>query len=175
METPSKSNILQEFCPNFKHCRCLWANWSLSWNIIFTPDFFVLQGMHYSGIRGWSRERVDRKIEFGDFFLGFSTFDKLCVAVSLWNHQKWIPREIPRRYRSGEVEKAFFSTKIDEKSWKIAKIDCRTPGGAGNLLWEFPLIFFLEIFEKSCTKKNFFFRTWNKNSKIWPIIFFYTF
>ena len=40
METPSKCDILQEFCPIFEHCRCLWANWSPSWNVIFAPGFF---------------------------------------------------------------------------------------------------------------------------------------
>ena len=102
---------------------------------------------YYSGMRGSPREILeegDLRIEFGDFFSVFSTFHQLCVPVSLRNHQKWIPREIPHRYRSGEVEKQFFPAKIHEKSDKIVKIDSRTPGGAGNLLWEFPLPGYLE-------------------------------
>ena len=46
METPSKSDILKEFCKIFGHRRCVWVNWSPSWNVFFDPGFFVLQGIH---------------------------------------------------------------------------------------------------------------------------------
>ena len=72
-------------------------------------------------MRGSSREILeegDLRIEFGDFPPVFSTFDQLCAPVSLWNHQKWIPREIPHRYGSEGLLKPFF---FNKNSWKIVE------------------------------------------------------
>ena len=107
---------------------------------------------------GWPENRVWRR------FFVFSTFDQLCDPVSLWNHQKWIPHEISHRYRSGELEKTFFRAKIHEKSWKIAKIDCRTPGVPatyyGSSHW-----FFFGDFRKISHQKNVFFEHETKTQK----------
>ena len=105
-------------------------------------------------MRGRSRERGDLRIEFGDFFRFFSTFDKLCVAVSLWNHQKWIPHEISHRYRSGEIKIAFLSTKTHVKLWKIIKWTSRSRQPPATYYYR----------DSHC-------KIWSRNGKFWSIFF----
>ena len=123
----------------------------------------------YSGV--WGRSRLHRVQNIGDYVkkLVFRSFDQLSVTGSLWNHQKWIPREISRRYRSGEVGKTFFSTKIDEKSWKITKIYSRTPAPPAIYYRDLHCKYWriLKIFAKKKSPNRFVHSECSKRSKNW--------
>ena len=126
---------------------------------------------------GDDRERFWRRVTWesslATFFRVFSTFDKLCVAVSLWNHQKWIPREISHRYRSIEITKHFFN----EKSLKIMQNTRCRPSEPRHPLTNYNRKFYSN-FCRILREKLIFsvqkYRRWVKISKIATILLYNT-
>ena len=96
----------------------------------------------------------------------FRSFDQLSGPGSLWNHQKWIPREISRRYRSIEIEKMFFQRKI------MQNIRCR-PSEPRHPLAKYNRKFYSN-FWRILSEKHIFSvqksRSWGKISKIATIL-----
>ena len=104
----------------------MWFGWTIYY--ISSDCFEFLRLECYSLPPGWRRVGIwgiCPKSSFRWFFKVFSTFEYQVGPESFWNHQKWIPREIPRRHRSAGILWKLFESKNLEKSRKNPKIPTR--------------------------------------------------